>query len=112
MERIQRKSNQLATFKVNKGSLSYFDDKRCILNVGINALLYGNTDINQLLWLIYKCIRNFRPDQFSYFGCVKYFVLKDRQILCTYINTKKVNTYIKRGLEISSDDSEKKTYKK
>ena len=46
MKRIQRKSNQLATFKVNKGSLSYFDDKRCILNVGINTLLYGNTDIN------------------------------------------------------------------
>ena len=38
MIRIQGKKHKLGTYKINKISLSYFDDKRFVLNGGINTL--------------------------------------------------------------------------
>ena len=40
MKRIQSKSHKYGTYDVNKVSLSCFDDKRHVLNNGINTLAY------------------------------------------------------------------------
>ena len=45
MRRIGSKNNNLGTYKTNKRSLSYFDDKQYILKNGINTLAYGYKDI-------------------------------------------------------------------
>ena len=42
MKRIQSKSHKSGTYKLNKISLSCFDDKRFILDDGINSLAYGH----------------------------------------------------------------------
>ena len=39
-ERIQNKKHKAGTYKINKISLSCFDDKRFILNDGIHTLAY------------------------------------------------------------------------
>ena len=45
MKRIQSKLNRIGTYDVCKISLSYFDDKRYILNDGVNSLAYFHKDI-------------------------------------------------------------------
>ena len=45
MKRIQSKSHNIGTYELNKISLSCFDDKRYILDDGINTLAYGHKDI-------------------------------------------------------------------
>ena len=56
---IKSKKHELVTHESNKTSLSDFDDKRYILDDGINALPYGHKDIlinksNNFFFLIYK----------------------------------------------------------
>ena len=40
MRRIQTKKHKLGTYEINKISLSYFDDKRFVLNDGIYTRVY------------------------------------------------------------------------
>ena len=40
MKKIQRKKHKLGTYEINKISLSCFDDKRFILDDGINTFAY------------------------------------------------------------------------
>ena len=44
MRRIQSKKHKIETYKVNKISLSCFDDKRIILDRGIHTLAYFHKD--------------------------------------------------------------------
>ena len=45
MERIQSKLHRIGTYDVCKISLSYFDDKRYVLDSGVNSLAYFHKDI-------------------------------------------------------------------
>ena len=45
MERILSERHNVGTYLLNKISLSCFDDKRFILNNGINSLAYGHKNI-------------------------------------------------------------------
>ena len=45
MKRIQSKLHKIGTYDVSKISLSCFDDKRYILDDGINSLAYFHKDI-------------------------------------------------------------------
>ena len=45
MRGIKPKNHNFGTYKTNKISISCFDDKRYILNDGINTLAYGNKEI-------------------------------------------------------------------
>ena len=45
MQRIQSKLHNIGTYKLNKISLSCFDDKRFVLDDGINTLAYFHKDI-------------------------------------------------------------------
>ena len=45
MKRIQSKSHKTGTYDVYKISLSCFDDKRYVLNDGVNTLAYFHKDI-------------------------------------------------------------------
>ena len=45
MKRIQSKLNEVGTYDVYKTSLSYFDDKRYVLNDGVGTLAYFHKDI-------------------------------------------------------------------
>ena len=45
MKRIQSKKHKLGTYEINKISVSYFDDKRFVLNKGIHTLAYFHKDI-------------------------------------------------------------------
>ena len=45
MRGIKSKNHNLITYESNKTSTSYFDNKRYILNDGINTLPYGHKDI-------------------------------------------------------------------
>ena len=40
MKRIQSKKHKLETYEIDKISLSCFDDKRCVLDDGIDTLAY------------------------------------------------------------------------
>ena len=44
MKRIQSKKHKLGTYEINKISLSYFDDKRYVLDYGIHTLAYFHKD--------------------------------------------------------------------
>ena len=44
MKRIQAKKHKIGTYEINKISLSCFDDKRFILDDGINTLAYFHRD--------------------------------------------------------------------
>ena len=48
IKRMQNKLHEIVTYDINKISLSCFDDKRYLLNDGINTLAYfhKNIDIN------------------------------------------------------------------
>ena len=45
MKRIQSKLHSVGTYELNKISLSCFDDKRFVLDDGINTLAYAHKDI-------------------------------------------------------------------
>ena len=45
MKRIQSKLHQIGTYDVCKISLSCFDDKRYVLDDGVNTLAYFHEDI-------------------------------------------------------------------
>ena len=45
MKRILSEKHSVGTYDINKISLSCFDDKRYILDDGINTLAYGHKDI-------------------------------------------------------------------
>ena len=45
MKRIQSELHRIGIYDINKIVLSCFDDKRCVLDDGINTLAYGNKDI-------------------------------------------------------------------
>ena len=45
MKTIRSRNHQLGSYKINKVSLSCFDDKRHILPDGISSLAYGHRDI-------------------------------------------------------------------
>ena len=48
MKRIQSKLHKIGTYDVCKISLSCFDDKRYVLNDGVNTLAYFHKDIMKL----------------------------------------------------------------
>lgn len=45
MKTIRSQNHQIGSFELNKISLSYFDDKRFILDDGIKSYAYGNYKI-------------------------------------------------------------------
>ena len=45
MKRILAKTNKIGTYDVCKISLSCFDDKRFVLDDGVNSLVYGHIGI-------------------------------------------------------------------
>ena len=47
MRGIKSKNHSLITYESNKRSTSCLDDKRYILNDGINTLPYGHKDISK-----------------------------------------------------------------
>ena len=47
MKRIQSKKHKLGTCKINKISLSVFDDKRFVLDDGIHTLAYFHKDLEK-----------------------------------------------------------------
>ena len=48
MRRIQGKKHKMGTYKINKISLSCFDDKRFVLDDGINTLFYFHKDLKKI----------------------------------------------------------------
>ena len=47
MRRIQGKKHKMGTYKINKISLSCFDDKRFILHNGNHTLAYFHKDLKK-----------------------------------------------------------------
>ena len=47
MRTIQGKKHKMATYKINKISLSVFDDKRFVLNDGLHKLVYFHKDLKK-----------------------------------------------------------------
>ena len=47
MRRIQAKNHKLGTYKINKISLSCFDDKRFVLKDGIRKPAYFHEDLKK-----------------------------------------------------------------
>ena len=48
MKSIQAKKHKIGTYEIDKISLSCFDDKRYVLDDGINTLAYFHKDIKKL----------------------------------------------------------------
>ena len=51
MKRIQAEKHKIGTYEIDKRSLSCFDDKRYVLDDGVNTLAYFHKDCN-------KCEKN------------------------------------------------------
>ena len=47
MRRIQGKKRKMGTYEINKISLSCFEDKRFVLNVGIHTLAYFHKELKK-----------------------------------------------------------------
>ena len=47
MKRIQAKKHKIGTYEIDKISLSCFDDKRYVLDDGVNTLAYFRKDCNK-----------------------------------------------------------------
>ena len=47
MKRIQAKKHKIGTYEIDKISLSYFDDKRFVLDNGDHILAYFHEDCNK-----------------------------------------------------------------
>ena len=54
MKRIQSKRYKLGTYKINKISLSFFDDKRYVQDDSINTLAYFHKEIDSQVTNINK----------------------------------------------------------
>ena len=52
MKRIQANKHKIGTYEIDKISLSCFDDKRVVLDDGVNTLAYFHKDCNK------KCDKN------------------------------------------------------
>ena len=52
MKRIQAKKHKIGTYKIDKISLSCFDDKRSVLDNGVHTLAFFHKDCNK------KCDKN------------------------------------------------------
>ena len=52
MKKIQAKKHKIGTYEIDKISLSCFDDKRYVLDDGVNTLAYFHKDCNK------KCDKN------------------------------------------------------
>ena len=52
MKIIQAKKHKIGTYEIDKISLSCFDDKRFVLDDGVNTLAYFHKDCNK------KCDKN------------------------------------------------------
>ena len=48
MKRIQAKKHKRGTYEIDKISLSCFDDKRYVLDDGVNTLAYFQKDCNKI----------------------------------------------------------------
>ena len=48
MKRIQVKNHKIGIYEIDKISLSYFDDKRQVLDDGIHTLAYFHKDSHKL----------------------------------------------------------------
>ena len=48
MKRIQAKKHKIGTYEIDKISLSCFDDKRYVLDDGVNTLAYFHKDCNKI----------------------------------------------------------------
>ena len=57
MKRIQAKKHKIGTYEIDKISLSCFDDKRFVLDDGVNTLAYFHKDCNK------QCDKNKNKDQ-------------------------------------------------
>ena len=55
MKRIPSKKHKLGTYKINKISLSFFDDKRYVQDDSINALAYFHKEIDSQVTNKSKC---------------------------------------------------------
>ena len=47
MKRIQAKKHKIGTYEIDEISLSCFDDKRYVLDDGVNTLAYFHKDCNK-----------------------------------------------------------------
>ena len=47
MKRMQAKKHKMGTYEIDKISLSCFDDKRYVLDDGVNTLAYFDKDCNK-----------------------------------------------------------------
>ena len=47
MKRIKAKKHKIGTYEIGKISLSFFDDKRYVLDDGVNTLAYLHKDCNK-----------------------------------------------------------------
>ena len=47
MTRIQSKKHKIGKYKINKNSLSCFDDKKFVLDDGIHTLAYFHKDLQK-----------------------------------------------------------------
>ena len=57
IKRIQAKKHKKGTYEIDKISLSCFDDKRYVLDDGVNTLTYFHNDCNKI------CDKNNNKDQ-------------------------------------------------
>ena len=57
MKIIQAKKHKIGIYEINKISLSCFNDKRYVLDDGVNTLAYFHRDFNK------KCDHNKNKDQ-------------------------------------------------
>ena len=48
MKRIEKKQHKIKTYKINKISLSCFDNKRFILDDGIHTLVYYHNELKRI----------------------------------------------------------------
>ena len=54
MKRIQTKKHKIGTYEIDKISLSFFDDKRHVLDDGVHTLAYFHKDCNKKIVMIKK----------------------------------------------------------
>ena len=56
MKRIQAKKHKIGTYEIDKISLSCFDDKRYVLDDGVNTLAYFHKELNEIKCTYIKTI--------------------------------------------------------
>ena len=54
MKRIQAKKHKIGTYEIDKISLSYFDDKRFVLDDGVHTFAYFHKDNNKKILMMKK----------------------------------------------------------